>query len=275
MDLRQIHSIGKRTREYIVSDALCPELGRSGIRLAGLSEARSGFRFQRLKPEFTQLLACHGGRGWVSIGEQWCELSAGSAYVTPRGVTHGYYADGRKPWHLSWVMYGEHAADAPGARLDCPAVVSVDAQALAYVIQGLFGEVNRTRDRVVREHWAALVHAHALRSVRAPSVDRRLLELWQEVRARLAERWDLNSLAARAGMSAEHLRRLCRAEHGMSPLRYLTRLRMQHAAGLLGLPPYTVERVAELVGYENPFAFSTAFKRVMGHPPGRLRRSHS
>ncbi len=271
IDLREIHSIGRHTREHIVSAALCPELGRWGIFLSGLSEARSGFRFVRVKPDFSQVLACLGGSGRVLLGGEWQVLEPGFAYVTPRGVLHSYYAEGRKPWRLAWVMYGPSATTAPGTRLGAAVSVSLDALPLAQVIEGLYRELQRPRDASVREHWAALVHAHAERAVAAPAGDRRLFELWQEVRERLAEPWDLGSLAARAGVSAEHLRRLCRVEHGVSPLRYLTRLRMHHAAGLLGLPPYTVERVAELVGYENPFAFSTAFKRVMGHSPSRLR----
>jgi AraC-like DNA-binding protein len=46
---------------------------------------------------------------------------------------------------------------------------------------------------------------------------------------------------------------------------------MRHAASLLASDFYTIETVAQKVGYDNPFAFSTAFKRVMGVSPSAYR----
>jgi transcriptional regulator GlxA family with amidase domain len=161
--------------------------------------------------------------------------------------------------------------DAPGVRLEEPCIVPIDAHALAHAVEGLHRELEGVAEPRLLEHWGAIVHMHAERAVAPSTRDERLMELWNEVRSALGENWDLASLAHRAGLSIEHLRRLCHAEYGVSPLRHLTCLRMQHAAGLLELPRFTVERVAELCGYENPFAFSTAFKRVMGYPPSQLR----
>jgi transcriptional regulator GlxA family with amidase domain len=50
-------------------------------------------------------------------------------------------------------------------------------------------------------------------------------------------------------------------------MRYVTRLRLRHAASLLASHIYSVELVARKVGYTNAFAFSTAFKREMGASP--------
>ena len=50
---------------------------------------------------------------------------------------------------------------------------------------------------------------------------------------------------------------------------------MRRAAALLAAESYTVEAVARLVGYENPYTFSTAFKRQMGAPPSAYRQGKS
>lgn len=47
-------------------------------------------------------------------------------------------------------------------------------------------------------------------------------------------------------------------------MRYVTRLRLRHAASLQASHIYSIEMVAVKVAYTNPFAFSTAFKREMG-----------
>jgi AraC-like DNA-binding protein len=55
-------------------------------------------------------------------------------------------------------------------------------------------------------------------------------------------------------------------------MKQVAMLRMRHAAVLLAHDAYSVEAVAGRVGYDNPYAFSTAFKRYMGVPPSRYRQ---
>ena len=55
-------------------------------------------------------------------------------------------------------------------------------------------------------------------------------------------------------------------------MRHITFLRMRQAGALLSSEAYTVEAVAQQVGYDNPFSFSTAFKRETGLSPSQYRR---
>ncbi len=77
--------------------------------------------------------------------------------------------------------------------------------------------------------------------------------------------------AAIAGVSEEHLRRICQSSLGRSPMKQLLMLRMEQAAHLLTISDHTVEAVGRAVGYENPFAFSNMFKRIMGRRPSAYR----
>ncbi len=84
--------------------------------------------------------------------------------------------------------------------------------------------------------------------------------------------WSVADLARAAGMSraafadafARNLRR--------APIAYLTQWRMTVASALLRDTGLSLAEIAARVGYKNPYAFSSAFKRVTGHPPGRQRR---
>jgi transcriptional regulator GlxA family with amidase domain len=122
--------------------------------------------------------------------------------------------------------------------------------------------------------WAHLAHAYAQRILEpdtAGGADSRLRALWERVDAHLPHPWTVDELAHAAGTSGEHLRRLCRSQIGRSPMRHVAFLRMRRAAALLSTQSYTVEAVAQQVGYENPFAFSTAFKRHFGLSPSDYR----
>lgn len=85
--------------------------------------------------------------------------------------------------------------------------------------------------------------------------------------------WTVQELALRAGMSRSTFAERFRDRLGETPIAYLTRWRMVLAAEKLLQGRDTVARIAISLGYESEHAFNTAFKRVMGHPPGRYARA--
>ena len=56
-----------------------------------------------------------------------------------------------------------------------------------------------------------------------------------------------------------------------TPLRYVTELRMRLAAEWIGRDHMSIDTAAQRLGYASQAAFSRAFKRVTGRPPGALR----
>ena len=78
-------------------------------------------------------------------------------------------------------------------------------------------------------------------------------------------------MALCAGMSEENLRRLCLRLHQRAPMAQLTWMRMQTAADILAHSEGKLGELAARLGYADAFAFSTAFKRVMGRSPREFR----
>jgi AraC-like DNA-binding protein len=87
----------------------------------------------------------------------------------------------------------------------------------------------------------------------------------------LARAWTLPELARASGMSRTAFALYFRAVTGRPPLSYLTEWPMHQADRALRREGNSVARVAQSVGYGSEAAFSTAFKRVMGHSPRRNR----
>jgi AraC-like DNA-binding protein len=90
-----------------------------------------------------------------------------------------------------------------------------------------------------------------------------------------AQRWTLQDLAARAGMSRSSFALRFKATVGEAPMEYLTRWRMLLAADRLCQSGDPVSAIALSLGYESESAFSTAFKRVMGCSPRQYGRSRA
>ncbi|MFE9426176.1 AraC family transcriptional regulator [Kitasatospora sp. NPDC006697] len=87
-----------------------------------------------------------------------------------------------------------------------------------------------------------------------------------------ARRWTVAELAAAAGLSRAAFAARFTTLVGEPPLGYLTGWRMTLAADLLRDTEATVATVAREVGYQDAFAFSTAFKRAHGVSPSAWRR---
>jgi AraC-like DNA-binding protein len=97
----------------------------------------------------------------------------------------------------------------------------------------------------------------------------------EAVHQRPAQRWTVAALAAAAGVSRAHFAKRFTEVMDRPPLAYLTEWRMCLAEDLLADPDLPVAAVAKAVGYADPFAFSTAFKRLHGMSPRDFRTRSS
>jgi AraC family transcriptional regulator, alkane utilization regulator len=87
--------------------------------------------------------------------------------------------------------------------------------------------------------------------------------------------WTVEALAEAVAMARSTLAEQFTAVVGEPPIQYLTRWRMQTAAMLLiEQPGWTVQAVAQRVGYRSSFAFSKAFKRLIGAAPSTYRAKY-
>lgn len=120
-------------------------------------------------------------------------------------------------------------------------------------------------------HWAATQPAGDpswLTALRDPT----LAKVLALIHGRPAEPWTLQALAAEVHLSRATLARRFTEAVGEPPLAYLTRWRMHLAAQRLKYTTDTIGTVAHAVGYSSEYAFSRAFSRHRGKPPGRYRR---
>jgi AraC-like DNA-binding protein len=83
--------------------------------------------------------------------------------------------------------------------------------------------------------------------------------------------WTLAELAVEMGSSRSVIAERFLKLTGTTPMRYLTELRMRVAAQWISRDRVPIETAAHRLGYGSQAAFSRAFKRVIGHPPGAAR----
>ena len=128
------------------------------------------------------------------------------------------------------------------------------------VIQAIRTWIESVREE---EHgWIAALH------------DRQIGKAMSLMHRQPGQDWRVASLAREVGMSRSGFSARFTALVGESVLQYLTGLRMQLAHRELRQTPDSLAKIAERVGYQSEPAFNRAFKRVVGMPPGAVRKLH-
>ncbi|MGP2487058.1 cupin domain-containing protein [Pantoea ananatis] len=105
--------------------------------------------------------------------------------------------------------------------------------------------------------------------------DPRLSEAIAAMHRSPGENWTVERLAREAGSSRSVFAERFLHATGMTPLRYLTELRMRLAVKLIADHGEALETVAFDLGYGSLAAFSRAFKRIIGQSPGALRAGYT
>ena len=171
-----------------------------------------------------------------------------------------------------------------------PRVLLVDAAALALsawlepVLLTLAGQAQEhlPGTQVMQAKIAEVFIAEALRSwlidaersgliVGNELLDEPVARALETIRERLDERWTLARLASDVGLSRTALATRFRLLVGDSPMHYLTRVRLGHAAGLLATTRLSQHEIAYLSGYGTEAALAKAFKRERGETLGAHR----
>jgi AraC-like DNA-binding protein len=179
-----------------------------------------------------------------------------------------------------YFMFASPDADLLVAQL--PSVIHLrGAERLSALVQMMRGEAdeNRPGRDLVLTRLVELLLVEALRAVggdKAPPGllrglgDARLAGAIRCIHDEPARAWTVAALAKEAALSrSAFFNRFARIV-GASPMEYLQGWRMSLAKDMLRRRAGKLDEIAERVGYGSASAFSTAFARQVGMPPGQF-----
>jgi len=222
------------------------------------------------------------GRGAIELPEGRFDLGPGRAFLVSIPGDHRYYlpSDSER-WELMYVMLAgvglRRTWDELAVRLG-PAPAFHPESGVIRALRDLY---RKAADRSINDAYQASALAYAFlmelhrAAARPDPADREtphgIRQALEFLHARYNEPIGLDDLAAAAGMSRYHFARLFRRSVGTTPLKYLTKLRIERASALLRTTGWTLDRIAREVGYANGHYFGKAFKHVTGMTPGEFR----
>lgn len=93
------------------------------------------------------------------------------------------------------------------------------------------------------------------------------------IRQHYREKITLSDIASGLNVSVSQLKLVFREQAGTSVIGYLTDLRMREAKRLIRENQYNFTQIADIVGYESIYYFSSRFKQLTGMTPTEYARS--
>jgi AraC-like DNA-binding protein len=287
------------------ADAVSELLGALTVRssIFCISELRAPWGFSVGGSEVAKFHLVLEGSAWLSVaGDPPLELGAGELVLLLRGGAHtlgdrvGAQAVPLDDLPVDANARLRYGGSGPLTRLICggftladpvlaglPDVLHVDASATAWLepVLAALGSDDRPGRLAISTKVADLFLAESLRAWAAggdgtladAARDQTVAKAVDAIRTRFAEPWTLERLAAHVGLSRTALTLRFRTFVGDPPMRYLARVRLGHAAGYLATSRLSLYEIARRTGYDNDAAFSKAFKREFGQPPGAYRAS--
>ena len=99
------------------------------------------------------------------------------------------------------------------------------------------------------------------------SIIKRLAPAVYRLREGYCEKVYTAELAALCGLSESQFRRLFKEAFNVSPITYKNNLRIKMACSLLESGAYSISEISDILGFDDIYAFSHAFKKSMGTAP--------
>ncbi|WP_411104508.1 GlxA family transcriptional regulator [Streptomyces sp. cmx-4-9] len=272
-----------------VSPGGVPVRTSSGLRLVpdgALEEARPGPGTTLLvpggrytadfEPRITAWLRAHGGRA-----ERLVSVCTGGLLLAEAGLL-----DGRRAT-THWYVCEQMARDYPAVLVEPDPIFVRDGPVATSA--GVTAGIDLALALVEEDHGrdvALTIARHLVVFLRRPGNQAQFSaqleaqtarrEPLRDVQQWVAEHPDgdlgVEALAARARLSPRHFARAFQAETGVTPGRYVERIRVEHARRLLEEGSTGIAQVARASGYGTPEAMRRAFVKILGQPPTEYRR---
>lgn len=238
--------------------------------------------FTEIHRDFSLSYVRRGGFGYRARGRS-AELVAGAVLVGHPGdeylCTHDHSRGGDEclSFHFTPAL-----ADTFGGRIEAWRVGGVPPVPELMVWGELAQAVTEGRSdvgldevgMVLAARFVALIDGRRADPPRPGAVDRRRAveaALWMDAHSH--EALDLETTAARAGLSSFHFLRVFSSVLGVTPHQYLVRSRLRHAARALVDDARSIAAVAYDVGFGDLSNFVRTFRRAAGVSPRSFRRA--
>lgn len=228
-----------------------------------------------------QLLLVLAGQARASVDGREAVLESPGFICVPQGTVHGFRFD---PGTSGYVVTLSVDFLARLSKRDDPLLSMLTEGARGELPEDARGSAEWLAEELLRQmqRWpvderrAANLFEALLRTLPAPRMagagDARLAQFRQLVERHMAEHRPVSFYAAKAGLSARSLGRLCAEHWGCSPRQAINRRLAAEADRMLRHTSASAVQVSDALGFRDPSYFTRFFQRETGRLPSSVKR---
>jgi AraC-like DNA-binding protein len=241
----------------------------------GTVQCEAGWRWDVSRMTDFDLWVAFEGRGTMAIGDREFSIGPGFRICFPPGEYEIHAS--HDPDHPLKVLYCHFQTDQP---IQPPLPPQPRGDPPDRFLQGALSQLSANLADQGPDSltecllWQVLLTLEAEPRTAADSPRERVRSVVRHLRENPAGNPGVDQLAAQAGLSSGHFRRLFREITGQSPLDFTISQRIERACFYLQESSLPVKQVAFTLGYRDIFFFSRQFRERTGYSPGAWRRTY-
>jgi len=272
MEWLDVLEIGPECHERFVECTKVPELESLHIKVCGVSQLSGSYRVGRSNPMCNTVIYAVDGTITLYTEEDRYTVEKGNLVILPAHAPFLLELQSNN-FSMAWFDLDNLS---PWREL-CQNRESIEICDSGRQIFHLLSLLYYERSAVLRKPAVKQLEYYLEDTLRSPlteSVETQRLDLLiRDIEKKLHFHWTVEEMGKAIKYSAPHLHRLFQKNYAQSPIQYLIFLRIERAKYLLEHTRWSIEQIAEQVGYNDVFNFSKRFKKSVGIPPGGFRKS--
>lgn len=268
---------------YFVPDAFAKTSGVWLLKV-GHNIAKPAYHVEPRVIEWYNIHFVMQGKVELTFDQNVILLNQGDAFCLFPGLKCGYrYRADEKPLKMIWISFdgiqSRSLLTKAGYKEEAPYVRQVMSDELHHALQQLFVPPHDGFKRFLELQFSlyrifsfmtpaeeSVAPSHGPAQWIPKSID--------YMKTHYMERITIQDVSAHICVHRAHLSKVFTEKVGMTPARFLEKLRMEKAKELLRTSAYTIKEIASTIGYPDPYTFTHAFSRYCGVPPGKWRRTN-
>lgn len=233
----------------------------------------------RMQPNI-QLVMVHTGHVYIDIDEQTYLVPAGYVTLLCPGHRENFAFSETSDTTHSWIHFELTRIDPElieglEALPSCIPLSTQMNQLTTILIENLQQSAYRSVDQLVRSLAISLIlvyQSECIYSQQQLHKHEAVLRAIEHIHLHYGSQLDLKKIATAANVSGEYLIRLFMAYEGITPIRYVWKIRVERVIELLLHSGLSLKEIAEKTGFQNTHHLSRMISLKTGMAPSHIRK---
>jgi AraC-like DNA-binding protein len=266
--------------EIFIDNRLQAGLMEFDIQLGGVSNLSKRYLVRRHRCQYHTIIYTRQGQGLLKTASENKPIPTDSLLLLPAGSSFSYQLENtNNNWQIAWYLIDDTSNWQWLKNRGISLNTNNNVDNIYYLSLAMYQETFASRaSSSLLSLNAQLLVGHIKRDLQATEnsssrKQQKIQTFFHQLECKLQQPWNLPALARLAGYSPAQFNRLCVQQLATTPVKKLRQLRMQRAKALLKSSKLNLSDIANAVGYNDVFNFSSAFKREVGIAPNLYRNS--